>query len=163
MFSRQDDPLSRPEGLIRQVYSYVAYQIGSGPDAEDVTSTVFERAVRYRDAFDPGKGDAVSWLLGIARRALADHLARPVPAPLYELDLAIPGSDPGESVIRHLSLEEALAALSDSDRDLLSLRYGSDLKAREIAVVLKSNTHAVEVALGRAKARLRRLLGDSST
>ena len=37
------DPLANPEPLVRRVYAYVAYRIGSGPDAEDVTSEVFER------------------------------------------------------------------------------------------------------------------------
>jgi len=36
MFER--DPLANPEPLIRRVYAYVAYRIGDGPDAEDVTS-----------------------------------------------------------------------------------------------------------------------------
>ena len=65
------DPLADPEPLIRRVYAYVAYRIGGGPDAEDVTSEVFERALRYRDGYDPSKGDPAAWLIGIARRRLA--------------------------------------------------------------------------------------------
>ena len=41
------DPLRNPEPLIRRVYGYVAYRIGDGPDAEDITSETFERALRY--------------------------------------------------------------------------------------------------------------------
>jgi len=40
----RSDPLANPEPLIRRVYAYVAYRLGDGPDAEDVTSQVFERA-----------------------------------------------------------------------------------------------------------------------
>ena len=50
------------------MYAYVAYRIGDGPDAEDVTSEAFARALRYRESFDESKGDAVSWMIGIARR-----------------------------------------------------------------------------------------------
>src|SRR5581483_9165080 len=50
------DPLANPEELIRRLYSYVAYAIGDGPDAEDVTSEAFERAIRYRKTYDPAKG-----------------------------------------------------------------------------------------------------------
>src|SRR5918999_4894134 len=50
------DPLANPEPLIRRVYSYVAYRLGDGPDAEDVTSDVFERALRYRESYDRQKG-----------------------------------------------------------------------------------------------------------
>jgi len=50
------DPLRNPEPLIRRVYGYVAYRIGDGPDAEDITSETFERALRYQKSFDPQKG-----------------------------------------------------------------------------------------------------------
>ena len=40
----QRDPLENPQPLIRRVYAYVAYRIGDGADAEDVTAATFERA-----------------------------------------------------------------------------------------------------------------------
>jgi DNA-directed RNA polymerase specialized sigma24 family protein len=61
------DPLRNPEPLIREVYAYVAYRIGGGADAEDITSEVFERVVRYRQSFDPARGTPIEWLIGIAR------------------------------------------------------------------------------------------------
>ena len=51
------DPLANPERLIRSVYAYVAYRVGPGPDAEDITSETFERALRYRDSYDPSRGE----------------------------------------------------------------------------------------------------------
>ncbi len=72
-FSR--DPLANPEALIRRVYAYVAYRLGDGPDAEDVTSEVFERALRYRESYDRSKGEPTAWLLGIARRCTSESLA----------------------------------------------------------------------------------------
>ena len=45
---RSRDPLADPEQLIERVYSYVAYRIGPGADAEDVTSEAFARALRGR-------------------------------------------------------------------------------------------------------------------
>jgi RNA polymerase sigma-70 factor, ECF subfamily len=158
---RSHDPLADPKPLIRRVYSYVAYRIGEGPDAEDVTSAVFERAVRYRESYDGGRGDPTAWVLGIARRALAEHLGRPVPIPMPDDAFEDVAAGPEEQTIHRLTLEEALAALSDRDRDLLSLRYGADLRAREIAAVLEIEIHAAEVALGRASARLRRMLCDA--
>jgi RNA polymerase sigma-70 factor (ECF subfamily) len=57
--------------------------------------------------------------------------------------------------VERLALEDALARLSARDRDLLALRYGADLRARQIAELFGSTTNAVEVALHRALARLR--------
>src|SRR5689334_24112958 len=68
------DPLGNPEPLIRRVYAYAAYRLGDGPEAEDVTSETFERALRYRTSFDPKRETATAWLIGIARRCVDDHL-----------------------------------------------------------------------------------------
>jgi RNA polymerase sigma-70 factor (ECF subfamily) len=162
VWRRQPDPLQHPELLIRRVYSYVAYRIGDGQDAEDVTSEVFERAVRYRDSYDRSKGEPTAWVLGIARRTLAEHYGRTPPTPVSP-DVLPDEAGPGveDTVIRRLGLADALAALPDRDRDLVSLRYGADLKARDIARVMEMDAHAVEVALSRATQRLRTLLGDS--
>ena len=62
--------------MIRHVYAYAAYRLGDGHDAEDVTSEVFERAIRYRRSYDRSKGEPLGWLLGIARRCADDALAR---------------------------------------------------------------------------------------
>jgi len=51
------DPLTDPAPLVRRVYAYVAYRIGDGADAEDVTSATLERAIRYRREFDPRRGE----------------------------------------------------------------------------------------------------------
>ena len=40
------DPLAHPELLIKRVHAYVAYRLGEGAEADDVTSAVFENALR---------------------------------------------------------------------------------------------------------------------
>ena len=81
-WGRRRHPLDDPEPLIRRVYAYTAYRIGPGPDAEDVTSEVFERALRYEHTYDESKGEFVGWLLGIARRCVDQHLSAPRTVPL---------------------------------------------------------------------------------
>ena len=73
------DPLADPAPLIRRVYAYVAYRIGDGAEAEDVTSETFERALRYRESYDPRRGEPVAWLIGIARRCIETSRLRPEP------------------------------------------------------------------------------------
>lgn len=153
------DPLRDPEPLIRRVYAYVAYGIGAGPDADDVVSETFERAVRYRESYDPKLGEPVAWLLGIARRTLqatAEQRARRT----HEdpPDVAGPG-DLEDDSIRRLTLQAAMARLSEREREILALRYGADLSMRAIAQLLDVRTNTVEVALHRALGRLRSRLG----
>src|SRR5438128_7728278 len=149
------DPLANPEPLVRRVYAFVAYRLGDGPDAEDVTNDTFERALRYRSSYDRRKGEPITWLLGIARRCIDDSLSNRLPV-AEPPELEGPGHE--EDTLRRLELSHALAAMSERDRELLALRYGADLSARQIAELLEEKTNAVEVALHRALDRLRRQL-----
>jgi RNA polymerase sigma-70 factor (ECF subfamily) len=150
---RRRDPLANPAPLIRRVYAYVAYRIGDGPDAEDVTSEVFERAVRYRNSFDPAKGEPAAWLIGIARHRL--HLGRAPTVPLEEADEPVAPGDLEADSLDRMTVHDALRRLDDRDAELLALRYGADLTARQIGEALGLKTNAVEVALHRALGRLR--------
>jgi RNA polymerase sigma-70 factor (ECF subfamily) len=147
------DPLADPEQLIRRVYTYVACRIGDGPEAEDVTSDVFERALRYRDSYDRRKGEPIAWLIGIARRSISAASVRREALEPSSIELG--SEDMEELAIRRLSLRAALATLDERERELIALRYGADLTARQIAELLGERTNTVEVALHRVLARLR--------
>ncbi len=152
---RRPDPLADPEELIRRVYSYVAYVVGDGTDAEDITSATIERAIRYRDSYRPDKGAPVAWLLGIARRCIADRHGEPAALPYEPVD-ELP-EDAGGSFddVDRLTVQAAVAALAPRDRELVALRHGADPTAGQIAELLGLRVNAVEVALHRVHARLR--------
>jgi RNA polymerase sigma factor (sigma-70 family) len=151
------DPLGDPEPLIRKIYAYAAYRLGDGPDAEDVTSETFERALRYRDSYDPSKGTPIQWLIGIARRRIDWSLLARAPVPPGAAERSSDEDLAGEAIER-VALAAALAELPERDRELIALRYGADLSARQIAQLLGLRTNAVEVALHRALAKLRATL-----
>lgn len=153
------DPLANPERAVRRVYAYVAYRIGDGPDADDITSDTIERALRYRDSYDASKGEPTAWLVGIARRAIGDFFARRVEPELERVEPTSAG-DLELDTARRLLLAEAMSVLSDRERELIALRYGADLTARRIGEIVGLQTHAVEVALQRALGRLRTALGE---
>lgn len=153
------DPLADPQPLIRRVYAYVAYRIGDGPEAEDLTSEVFERALRYRGSYDASKGAPAAWLIGIARRLLGG-------IPPANLELGDPPEtasslDVEQEVAARLDVAALVARLDDRDRELVALRYGADLSARQIGELIGLSTNAVEVALHRALARLRVLIDEA--
>ena len=154
------DPLANPEPLIRQVYAYIAYLIGHGPDAEDVTSDVFERALRYRASYDRRKGEPLAWLLGIARRQASEAFSSRTQAAADLIETA-GADDLEEQTVRNFTLAAALATLSERERELIALRYGADLTAKQIARVVGEKTNTVEVALHRALGRLRSAYAES--
>jgi RNA polymerase sigma factor (sigma-70 family) len=152
------DPLADPAPLIERVYAYVAYRIDEGSEAEDVTSEVFERALKYRASYDSSRGEPIAWLLGIARHCLHDRaVGARRDASLEEWDDVSP-QDVEREAVQHVTLDAALQSLDERGRELIALRYGAGLKAREIAAVLGIKTNAVEVALHRVLAQMRGLL-----
>ena len=156
------DPLAHPENLISAVYAYVAYRLGSGPDADDVTSETMEHAYRYRERYDPAKGEPMAWLIGIARNCVADLVA----SREHVVDEPVPESateEMEEQAMRRLTLTRAVTRLDERERELIALRYGADLTARQIAGVLGLRPNAVEVALHRALGRLRAELDRDPT
>lgn len=150
------DPLIDPEPLIRRVYAYVAYRIGDGPDAEDVTSATIERALRYRSNYDPAKGTPVSWTMGIARACVDDHLRAVYAGREPGLTHDPPPRDDVEGqTVDRVVIADAVSRLDGRDRELIALRYGADLSAKDIGRVLGLTTNAVDVALHRCRERLR--------
>jgi RNA polymerase sigma factor (sigma-70 family) len=85
------------------------------------------------------------------------HLAARPPLTAELDDTAAPG-DLEESSSTSIDLARALGALDERDRELLSLRYGADLSARQIGELLEQRTNTIEVALHRALGRLRSAL-----
>jgi RNA polymerase sigma-70 factor (ECF subfamily) len=151
------DPLENVELLVPRVYAFVAFRLGPGPDAEDVTSECFERAVRYRHSYDAKRGEPLAWLIGIARRLVAEQRRA---VELYEADVEPEGitDDFSEAALRSLAVRAAVAQLGPREQELIALRHGADMTAGQIGRVVGMSTHAVEVALGRAESRLRPVL-----
>jgi RNA polymerase sigma factor (sigma-70 family) len=155
------DPLASAPELIRRIYAYVAYRVGDGPDAEDVTSEVFERALRYRKSYDSSRGEPLAWLIGIARRCIDDALAGRPRAEFGEQPDVTSAEDLEGEALQRLTVAAAVEGLDERSRDLIALRYGADLSARQIGEILGLKTNAVEVALHRTLARLRPELESS--
>jgi RNA polymerase sigma-70 factor, ECF subfamily len=157
-WGRRRHPLDNPEPLIRRVYAYTAYRIGPGPDAEDVTSEVFERALRYEHTYDESKGEFVGWLLGIARRCVDQHLSAPRTVPLEPVaDAPESPQDLETEVVERVALTEAMSELEERDRELVSLYYAG-LNGGQIAELLDVRRNTIDVALHRALGRLRAII-----
>lgn len=164
------------EAYVEPVWRYVRSRVPDHHDAQDVTSDAFARAWRSWPRFDPGRGTPAGWLFGIVRHAVADWWRRaPRQAaprdPLDHEQLADERADtllaaasprsPEQALLEEDRLHEvgrALAVLSDHERETLALRFGAELKAREIGEVLGVSEGAARMTLHRAMQRLRGLV-----
>lgn len=148
------DPLEQPETAIRRIYAYVAYRIGAGTDAENVTSATLERAIRHRSSYRKDDGSPAVWLVGIARQCVDDaEISLRERASSDEIEVetrehAVPAAAPTD-------LPHAMAGLDGRSRDLLALRYGAELSSKEIGRIYEMSAGAVEIALQRALNDLR--------
>ncbi len=150
------DPLRQPEEAIKRLYAYAAYRLGPGADAEDVVSETIERALRYRDSYDESAGSPIAWMIGIANRCIADALReRGRRLDVQVEDFAGVQADFSADLALRSDIRAAVGRLEERDRELIALRYGADLSAREIGRVLDLRTNTVEVALHRALEKLR--------
>ncbi|MEU9086460.1 sigma-70 family RNA polymerase sigma factor [Streptomyces sp. NPDC048357] len=149
----------------RLVHHLAARTLGDAREAEDVTQQVFLAAWTGRAGYRAERGPVPAWLVGIARRKIADALT----ARTRRLDLAAaagaalppaaPAPDGCERALDRLLVTRELARLPRVQREVLALAFYADLTQVQIA-------HRTGLPLGTVKSharrglqRLRRALG----
>jgi RNA polymerase sigma factor (sigma-70 family) len=150
----------------RTVYGFALRCLRSHHDAEDVTQQVFVRAWRLRATYDPAKGRPGAWLMGIARRQVADRLtarARDTDvmsrAARAGVDLAgSHGHQRGvpDRVVEAVVVADELNRLPPQQRTVLRLAFFDDLTHQQIATLTGLPLGTVKSHLRRGLERLRR-------
>jgi RNA polymerase sigma factor (sigma-70 family) len=152
------------ERHVWRVYGFFAYRVDAREVAEDLTQATFERALRAWSRFDPGRASEATWLIAIARNLLIDHHRRDRSDRLERLDeneRGLPAvTGPENRFATSPELIEALATLTERDREVIALRFGGDLSGPEIAALLRMSLANVQQVLSRSLRKLRELLDD---
>lgn len=148
--------------LFPAVYGFVRFRVGDAHTAEDVTATVFERALSrlatVRDA------DHVrSWLFTVARNAVVDEhrRGRRSTSPLDAADALeqLWVESPERAVLDRDDWRRLLgyvAELDDRDREILGLRFAAGLGNREVGAIVGLTEANVAQIVHRAVVKLRR-------
>jgi RNA polymerase sigma-70 factor (ECF subfamily) len=69
------------------VHSYVRSIVADRHEADDLTHTVFEKAIARIADYEAGSVPFSHWLVGIARNAALDHVRQRRPTPVAEVDV----------------------------------------------------------------------------
>ena len=145
-----------------RLYAFLAYRTGDPQAAEDLLSTVFERALRSRRGFDRRRGTEEAWLYAIALNLVRDaHRRRTTEGRAVErLRLDRPEGDNGDgrAFAERDAVMQAVETLSREEREVVALRFGADLTAPAIAGLLDLPLTTVEGRLYRALRKLRERL-----
>ena len=143
------------EQHLDDVYGYLLYLSRNRETAEDLVGATFEKALRLWSRFDPHRGSARTWLLGIARTTALDWFRAESRRRRREEAAALPERIE-EAFGEGLSptLEAALATLSAGEREVIALRIVLDFDGDTAARVLGISPTAVSTRLSRALKRL---------
>lgn len=166
----EQDRRTRFEALFLATYEPVlAYVLrrASAADADDVVAETYAVAWRRLEDVPP---DPLPWVYGVARRTLANsrrssrrrvRLAARLAG--ESLSRTIVEPDPADRVGEQALMRAALAALSDSDREILMLIAweGLDNERASAALGIRPQTFAVRLhrARNRLEVQIRRLSG----
>lgn len=161
-----DDARSREEGFrclyeahLGEVLGYAIRRVPDSHDAADVVAETFLVAWRRFDDL-PSSDDLRAWLLGVARRVLANQrrggerrarLSDRLGAALVASSTATPDTESHEQ----RAVRDALGRLSDDDRELLSLTSWEGLSPSELAQIFDVTPETVRTRLSRARQRMR--------
>jgi RNA polymerase sigma-70 factor, ECF subfamily len=137
----------------QKVYLYALGRTGNHQAAEDITSTVFLKALKTIPSYRPSRRPFLAWLYGVARHTVADHFRKSRPA--VSLESAPDAAADPMSGVEHLDLRAAMGKLSGTQREVVALYYYAGYSVAEIAGMLGKNERAVYSLHARALRALR--------
>jgi RNA polymerase sigma-70 factor (ECF subfamily) len=148
------------------VYRYLAARVRTVDEAEELTQDVYLAALaqieRLRAEDESG---LYAWLFQIARFKLADHFRARYRRPASRFEDEAEPEDTGplpeaisEALADREQLREALAMLTDDQREVVICKYILEFSNEETARILGKNANAVNQLHHRALRSLHRLL-----
>ena len=145
-----------------RVFALCRHMAGNRDDAEDLTQEVFVQAFRHVGSF---RAEAAfgTWLYRIAaNRCMAEaRRRRPVFADVSEIDNVVAldrSASPDQQLVQKelvQRVEEAIAALPESQRLLFVLATQVGMKYKDIGQIVECSEDAVKVRVHRARKRIR--------
>lgn len=150
------------------IYRYLLLRLSNTSFAEDLTAEVFLRAVDGLPRYTQRGLPFGAWLFRIARDRLVDHYRQTARRATADLDDSLPSDlpEPSDSAANSemsAALRDALAQLTDEQRDVIQFRFMEEWSLEETARVMNKSVNAVKALQHRALNALNRHMrgGDS--
>lgn len=146
--------------LITPIYRFIYFRVGSKEEAEDLTQTVFLRAWKSLNDFD-GKTLFSSWFYTIARNVIIDFWKKKKYIPLEDMEddlVEIPDFGSFEKEDDFEKIKSAMSDLTESEQEIISLKFIDDLSNKEISQKTGKSETAIRQAQCRAIKQLKKIL-----
>jgi RNA polymerase sigma-70 factor (ECF subfamily) len=151
------------EDYFDKIYRYLVLRIGNEMEAEDMTQQVFLNALQSISSFRWKGVPFSAWLYRIAHNQAVDHLRKNKKRRVVPLDesLVSSGDSPHSAAERKMDIEQLLVAtrrLTEAQREVISLRFTSELSIAQVAGVMGKSEGAVKALQHSAIIALRRTM-----
>ena len=150
------------EQYLPRVFQYVNYRVGEVTTAEDLTSDIFNKALTNYTKYDSGKAAFSTWIFSIARNTIIDYYRRrsrerKLRGEVQSKDVTFSKSAEEEASRSEdvRKLHDCLARLTPNERELVSLKFSSEMTNREISRITGLSESNVGTILCRAVRKLR--------
>jgi RNA polymerase sigma-70 factor (ECF subfamily) len=152
-----------------EVYRFARYRVSDERIAEDIAGDVF---VRLLEAIHNGRGPETNlkgWLIRTTANIINDHYRKVYNQPIQEsdevldrnTDLFLQQSDPVAMNVeadKLTHLREAIDHLTDTQKLVITLRFGNRFSLEETAVIMGKDPNTIKALQYRALKALRKIL-----
>jgi RNA polymerase sigma-70 factor, ECF subfamily len=144
------------------IYRYIFFRVGQDREtAEDLVQIVFFKALVKIDEFNEEGVGFRPWIYRIAHNQIIDHYRS------YKSNSSLTENLPDENqnfedrVLKDLEYQKVLSAfekIPEEQREIITMRFISELSNKEIADALNKNEEAVRSMIYRGVKNLRKIL-----
>jgi RNA polymerase sigma factor (sigma-70 family) len=145
-----------------RINRYLRCRVSNVWDADDLTNTVFLKALEKFDQYDR-RNPFASWIFRIAQNTFIDFLRKKKEIPL-NIEESLTNDDdtwqPEKTLIiteQYQLLHHQLGLLTQNQRDVITLRYFGELKIRQVAEVLGKKESSIKTLSRRGLFKLQQL------
>lgn len=132
------------EEFMPKVFRYINYRIVDVDEAQDLTETVFEKALVNFESYSTDRAGFSTWIFSIARNTLVDHYRFSAREQSLQTETKkqtqYDGSpSPDYQVVKTEEmkiLQSCISQLSPQEREIISLKFGGEMTNRQIAKLL---------------------------
>lgn len=151
--------------FINPIFAYILGMVGDVALAEDLASETFMKALKQiRQLRQPEK--VSSWLIRIARNITMDHFRNHYRNKSISLDsdidYEIVATDQSEALETQSDLLKVVRQLNEKERELILLKFYSDLTFREIAEILRRPESSIKRDVYQTLTRMKTMMEDKN-